>query len=285
VIRTRVIEEARVPGKPLGRHIGHDHRNLSYPFKGATALRSVRHSKVPDGILDQGSVGSCTGNSTVGALKCSAGPLYAALSAAQKRTLNESLAVKVYTRATQTDSIPGAYPTQDTGSDGPDAAKAAVEFGYLKGYLHALSLNDALAALVSGPVIVGVDWYEGFDDPSLSGQMSLAGSIRGGHELCVDELDVANQLVWVRNSWGTSWGLEGRACWSWDVFGKLLASDGDCTVLLPLSAPAPTPVPVSDPDRMLASGVHDWVQEHKHYSDNERVRQLLLAWESAKGLG
>jgi hypothetical protein len=63
----------------------------------------------------------------------------------------------------------------------------------------------------------------------------------GGHEICLDELDVENELVWVHNSWGEDWGVEGRAALHWDDLGELLADDGDCTIFTPLTEPAPVP--------------------------------------------
>lgn len=279
----RRIPEQVVEGKRLGRHVHHDPRSLRYPFKAAIALTSRRWSADGDTVLDQGNLGSCTGNATVGAMICSQGPLNAALSIAQKATLNEQLAVKVYERATTTDPSPGSYPPDDTGSDGLDAAKAAKSFGYISGYTHALSLDDALAALTLGPVIIGVDWYEGFDNPSTSGLVSISGQVRGGHEICLDEIDATSKHVWLRNSWSSSWGVQGRACMTFTTLGDLLANQGDATVLTPLSVPAPTPVPAS-PDQALADATATWVEHHKLSASNEETRQALLTWRTAKGL-
>ena len=125
------------------------------------------------GVLDQGALGSCTGNATVDALGCS--PYYETLTMGQQQgSLNEALAVKIYSLATTLDNYPGSYPPEDTGSDGLSAAKAAQQSGYISGYTHALSLNDALSALVLGPVIVGIDWYEGFDNPDTTGLIEIS---------------------------------------------------------------------------------------------------------------
>lgn len=254
-----MTETIVVPGRRLGRRVNHDPRSRRYAYTPKTAaLTSVRHTRYAP-VFDQGDVGSCTGNACLGAI--GTGPLHDDLAAAGTLpTFDEATAVKLYSLATTLDSAPGSYPPDDTGSDGLSVAKAAQQDGWLSGYQHALSYDAALLALVDGPVIVGVDWYAGFDTPTAAGQMRLSGQVRGGHELCVDEIDVENQRVWVTNSWSTSWGLDGRAWWSFATFKRLLARDGDCTILVPVTAPAPTPDPEPTPTPSPAPGGDGWFQ-------------------------
>jgi hypothetical protein len=234
-----------VPGKPLGRLLNHDPASRSYAVGGPTPAVtrvSVRHTRrVP--VFDQGGRGSCTGNATVGA--CGTSPFYEAIAPAVEATLDEALAVKVYAKATTLDNVAGTYPPDDTGSSGLAAAKAAQKLGLLSGYLHAFNLDAALDALVTGPVITGVNWWDSFDDPTKDGELAIApgAQIRGGHEFVVDELDVERQRVWMTNSWSDSWGIKGRAWMTWATWGQLLADDGDATILVPISHPAPVPTP------------------------------------------
>jgi len=196
------------------------------------------------------------------------------------------LAIKIYSRATETDPWAGTYKPDDTGSDGLDAAKAATEFGYISGYTHALSLQDALAALTISPIIIGINWYSGMDNPLVSGEVSPTGTVRGGHEICLDEINVEKQIVWIRNSWSSGWGIKGRAYLTFDGLGKLLSEDGDATVFTPLSAPAPTPIPTPTPvadDSTLAALAKPWVGHKKTYPPNEKLRQVLIPWLKAKG--
>ncbi len=254
--RERYPRTEPVPGKPLGRIIHHDERSRLYPFRAPIPGKrtSVRHARVPLGtVLDQANLGSCTGNACLGAIFTQ--PLQGALALTPvKLNFDETTAIKLYSAATVLDEFAGTYPPDDTGSSGLAVAKAAQQAGYISGYLHAFSADDALDALVAGPIIVGVDWHSGFDNPSADGEMRLAGPVRGGHELCVDQIDVENQRVWVTNSWSKSWGLDGRAWWSWSTFAALLAKDGDATILVPLTQPAPTPAPPTPaPDPGAAS--------------------------------
>jgi hypothetical protein len=247
----RRIPELPVDGKPLGRHVRHDPRSRAYqhPAADVATLTSVRHVRgIP--VLDQGQVGSCTGNAAEGA--AGTDPIYAAIPASLTTrptgdaTVDEAQAVALYSAATQIDDAPGSYPPDDTGSDGLSVAKATMQAGLISGYRHAMTLEAALTALSQGPVIMGINWYDSFDNPGPDGVVTIAdgAQVRGGHELVADELDVERQLVGCTNSWGESWGLSGRFYMSWATWGRLLGEEGDVTVFVPLTEPAPTPTPV-----------------------------------------
>ena len=63
------IPEREVPGRRLGRHVRHDPRSLAYQVAAVdpATLTSVRHVRgIP--VLDQGDLGSCTGNAAEGCL-------------------------------------------------------------------------------------------------------------------------------------------------------------------------------------------------------------------------
>lgn len=234
----------------LGRHIRHDPRSLAYryPARSTGTLTSVRHQRyIP--VLDQGNLGSCTGNAALGAVGTAA--LFEALAghsqqpSATDAAVDEQQAVKLYSAATKLDDYPGGYPPTDTGSDGLSVAKAAQRAGLISGYQHATSLESALAALADGPVIAGINWYDSFDQPTSDGFIAITdhASVRGGHEICLDGLDVEKRVIWFTNSWSTAWGFSGRAYMTWNDFGRLLDEKGDVTVFTPATAPPPTPNP------------------------------------------
>ena len=266
---------------PLGRIVRHDPRSRAYAYTAANPLISVRWIRHAP-IFDQGNIGSCTSNACLGAL--GTGPLYDALKS--RPTYNEIEAVHLYSQATMLDDAPGSYPPDDTGSSGLAVAKAAQNDGWLSGYQHAFDFTAALSALAAGPLIVGVDWYAGFDTPAKTGECVLSGSVRGGHELCVDTLDVENQRVWFTNSWGESWGTFGRAFWTFATFEKLLAADGDATILTPVTAPAPVPNPPNptpNPDGCFAAILKPWTLLH-HTGKDATVAKAGRTWLAAKGL-
>lgn len=283
-IYTRPIPEEERKGKRLGRHVKHDPRSLRYLVAAGPreALVSVRHERrIP--VLDQGDLGSCTGNAAEGA--CGTGALFDAIPGDQKNKpdttdayFDEQEAVALYSTATGLDTYQGTYPPEDTGSDGLSVAKAAKRAGLISGYRHATSLDAALTALAAGPVIAGINWYSSFDRPSGGGVISIGADayVRGGHEICVDELDVERERIGFTNSWGDSWGQGGRAYIGWDDFERLLAEDGDVTVFVPLSQPAPTPTPDPPSDnpfeelgalilkglKAMEDAVEGWLSKH-----------------------
>lgn len=255
-IYTRHIPEvvSETGGGRLGRHVKHDSRSLDYKFDGSgIATTSIRHTRyIP--VLDQGDLGSCTGNAATGNL--GTGDFFATISSSL--TLDENEAVKLYSAATALDDYQGTYPPDDTGSDGLSVAKAAQQAGLISGYQHITSLNDAIAALQLGPIITGVNWYSSFDNPTKSGKVSITKSayVRGGHEFVLDEVDATNKLIGATNSWGASWGLKGRFYFSFADYERLLNEQGDATVFIKLSTPTPPtppgPTPTVDPDVLAA---------------------------------
>lgn len=230
------LEEALVGDHRLGRHVEHDPRSRDFPFLGAGApvppLKSVLHKRHGT-VFNQGNLGSCTGNAAAGAVNTE--PLY---HADFKKLLHEVDAINLYELATVLDGYPGQYPPDDSGSSGLAAAKAAQQKGYIKSYRHAFSIDEALSALMTAPVITGVSWYEGFDHPDANGLVAIAGQVRGGHEfeivgLHLDTTDPFSSVVEATNSWGTSWGKSGRFFFTVSTWSQLLADQGDVTVLLP----------------------------------------------------
>lgn len=208
----------------LGRHVEHHPESRGFAtIAPHSAIRTVKHVRhCPP--YQQGDVGSCTGNAMAGALMT--GPLFVA-----GRQLTERDAVRLYERATHLDNISGSYPPDDTGSSGIAVAKAAMQEKLITSYHHAFSLNDALAALTEGPVIVGTDWFDGFDTPvGPNAELVVSGPVRGGHEYVLDALNLEERWVHMTQSWGPTWGLHGGAILSFDTLATLLARDGDVVV-------------------------------------------------------
>lgn len=272
----RRINETRVDGKRLGRHVRHDPRSLYYQVSARSLgdLKSVRHRRyIP--VLDQGDLGSCTGNAAIGAI--GTGKLFEALinnpgrPSESDAAVDEERAVALYSSATKLDDYDDAYPPVDTGSDGLSVAKACVTVGLISGYRHATSLEAALTALAKQAVITGVNWYDSFDQPDENGLVKITNraSVRGGHEFVLDELDVENKLIGATNSWGESFGINGRFYISWNDFERLLSEQGDVTAFISVSEPAPTPTPTpSDPFAELVSMIKTFVIEVQSWFKN-----------------
>jgi hypothetical protein len=217
------IKEIEGAGR-LGRHVEHDPRSLAFSA-GTAAVKSVRHRRHGK-AFDQGELGSCTGNAMAGALMTE--PLWKS-----GRNLTEKDAVTLYKAATRLDSIPGVYPPNDTGSSGLAVMKAATKAKYISGYAHTFSLAQLLGSLVRYPGILGVNWYDSFDEPRSDGECPLkrGARIRGGHEVQLFGIDVGKKQVWCYNSWGSRWGgkRDGTFCFSYKTLERLLHEQGDAT--------------------------------------------------------
>lgn len=289
----RRIEERRVSGKPLGRHVHHDSRSLAYLWPMAESSQPTVLHQRRIAVLDQGDVGSCTGNAETGAIGTD--PLYSDLPAGHA-ALNEKEALKLYSAAETIDGD-GPYPPNDNGSSGLSVAKAAKAAGLISGYQHATTVDAMISALQQYPVIIGINWYDSFDDPDSEGLISIAkgAQVRGGHEVEVIAWGSESNLFTAVNSWGTSWGVEGTFLFSADTMTRLLAEDGDCTVSLPLTVPAPTPTPAPTPpvpvppgpdtdpaDVALAAAQTAWAWD-RHVGENRKAALAAQAWLEAKG--
>jgi hypothetical protein len=219
------LTEHVVPNKRLGRHVLHDERSREFLAE-RRPLRSVRH--VSHGLpLDQGEVGSCTAEALCGALDCEP-------DLAGKAPLTQQDAINLYELETQLEGKP--YPPNDPGGTGLMVCKAAKQLGLISSYQHAFGLQHALEALVVRPVITGVHWYTSFDTPDPdTGFVEIApdATVRGGHEVVADEIDVENEQVWLCNSWGPEWGKQGRFCMGFETWDRLLKERGDVTVPIP----------------------------------------------------
>lgn len=238
IIMNRVIHKEIIPSTDprLKRLVHHDSKSKEYQFDTTgIQLVSTRHTRhIP--ILDQGNVGSCTGNAGIGALGTDPFPqtpngIY---------SFDESGAQKLYSDAESLDGD-GPFPPNDNGSSGLSIAKVLKAKGLISGYQHNFTLQNTLLALVKYPLLIGSYWFTGMDSLDTDGRAHPNGTIRGGHEYLADEIDVENGKVWFDNSWGEGWGIRGRFYLTWEDLAFLLNQRGDSTVLFPAEVTPPTP--------------------------------------------
>jgi hypothetical protein len=222
----KFAEDPAAPRR-LGRHQWLDARSLAYMVENdvramGSGLKDRSWERVLP-VLDQGNLGSCTGNAGTGALGTQ--PFYdavgrAALGEGADGTRGEQFAVQLYEAATAIDGYPGVYPPDDTGSSGLAICKVLKSRGTISGYRWARSAYGFLRLLQDGPVLQGMPWYSAFFHPDAQGfidadpQWSTSG-VAGGHEieavgLELDTADAFNSVITYVNSWGTGWGDAGR---------------------------------------------------------------------------
>lgn len=252
-----------MPARPsLGRRVEHDPRSLAYAHGvlPKTAIKSVDWTRRA-AIFDQGSRSSCTGNAAAGLLCTDFNRRLGLTSVSidgHVYPVDEDLAVKVYSLATQLDQFEGAYPPDDTGSSGIGAAKALKKLGLATGYTHAFSLDALKSALQSGPVMVGTVWLESmFDVRSNTGYVIVdrKSAVAGGHEYVLSSYDAFALAFRIDNSWSESWGVRGSAWITEADMQWLLSQQGDVTIPVWATVPTPPPAPTPATDPRLVQVV------------------------------
>ncbi|MFE9844666.1 hypothetical protein [Streptomyces goshikiensis] len=244
--------------RPFGRYVEHDPRSLAYAHGvlPGSAIKPVTWTRrIP--VLDQGQLGSCTGNAGTGLLGTdSAGrrgltTVTITTAAAQashgrfaagEHALDEAFAVALYSLATVLDEISGQYPPTDTGSSGLGAAKALQTLGLAARYTHAFSLAALDSALQTGPVMIGIPWLDSMFTPGPDGEIRVdrESPVAGGHEIELAGLDEAGRY-WLTNSWGSAWGVAGSGYVTAGDLAWLLSQQGDVTIPAWASPSKPAP--------------------------------------------
>lgn len=287
---TRTIYRERIVpygDQRLKRNIYHDSESWRYPHRPrrTAELKSVEHKRnIP--YLNQGGLGSCTGNAAIAAL--ARGKLYEALLAyvdltpwpTKWYTLNENGAVNLYSWATQHDPFGGEWPPDDTGSDGLTVAKGLKASGQIEGYTHGFDLETCLAGLQELPYITGTYWKSDMYNRSSEGLVQPTGRNVGGHEYVAEAYDAVRGWV----GFGQSWYGWDRFWIEAEKYGNLLAEDGDATFFTPLDQPAPTPDPTIDDlvDQVYAITLRPWLKGW--HPTSKKVRRAGRTWLDAKGL-
>jgi hypothetical protein len=107
-------------------------------------------------------------------------------------------------------------------------AKVMTKLGWISEYRWAFSTDDVLATLGSlGPVILGVNWYSDMFDTDANGYVHVSGQLLGGHAILITGVDFENSRVQLHNSWGQSWGQNGKAWLSFSDLDRLLHEQGE----------------------------------------------------------
>lgn len=212
----------------LGRVVEHDPRSREFPAMVAAVRPKTVLWPHTAPVLDQGTLGSCTGNALTQWLNTDYARSRDGIT--ERIPLEEATALRLYSEATRLDAYPGQWPPDDTGSSGLAVCKAGVRSAYLRGYRHAFGFDSLLMALQHSPVIVGTEWTAAMFTPDRDGTIRPTGEVVGGHEYLILGCDMERSCFTILNSWGANWGLNGRARISFDWFRGLLAHQGDCTV-------------------------------------------------------
>ncbi|MEW1565820.1 hypothetical protein AB0454_22875 [Streptomyces sp. NPDC093509] len=192
--------------------------------------QGIRTSLLAPGAPDVDALGSCTANAATA--------LVSVLHDAETLTAKgldvtdgiaaEEWAIGLYADATRHDQWQDArWPSDDCGSSGLGVAKALRARGLCDQYGHATTAEELCQLLQTGPVLMGMPWYQAFFEPT--GAHALLDDIpgwqdspiAGGHEVCITALESVTTdtdgslipeqtILRARNSWGSSWGDVGE---------------------------------------------------------------------------
>lgn len=209
-----------VADRRLDRLPQFDPRNLNYPIRTLLGPRKPRSYTWRCSVwFDQKDQGECVGYSL--GHEVAARPVEAPIDPV---TIH-----RLYRRAQDLDEWPGS---DYSGTSVLAGVKAYAEAGYYGGYRWATSVEDVFLSIGwQGPVVLGINWYEGMMNTDSRGFISPTGSVVGGHAICAIGVSVSTRTIRLRNSWGRGWGRDGDALVSEDDLAVLLGqADAECCV-------------------------------------------------------
>lgn len=129
-------------------------------------------------------------------------------------------------------------PKEENGSYVRSGAKAMQDRKRNQLYAFASTVKEIRDWVQSGkgPVVVGTDWYNDMFDVGQDGFVQPTGGVAGGHCFLLIGDHPSEGAFEFQNSWGSSWGQNGRFKMKYEDFDKLLQADGEAcvTVELPL---------------------------------------------------
>lgn len=133
----------------------------------------------------------------------------------------------IYRHAQKLDGIPGEDYAGTTVRGG---AKALQERGAIESYYWSWGLDPVVKALLTeGPVVMGSNWYQGMFTPGEDGFVSPTGRVAGGHAYLLNGVNVKEEKVRFKNSWG-SWGDKGHAWMRFADLERLLGENGEAVI-------------------------------------------------------
>ena len=108
-------------------------------------------------------------------------------------------------------------------------AKLLQKLGFIDSYAWATNLQVIIDTILQvGPVVVGTDWYSNMTDPDHRGYLHPSGIYEGGHAYLLTGVNCKQERFRMKQSWGRSWGRNGRAWISFEEFEILLDDAGEC---------------------------------------------------------
>jgi hypothetical protein len=194
----------------------------------SSTVRTYRYWYPPRQILDQGMEGACVGFAWTNAVMTAPSLMRARKPNSQARG--------TYNFAKFIDEWEGEHYE---GTSVLAGAKVLHSLGFISEYRWAFSIEQVLDALINiGPVVIGIPWYEGMYDTAGGGLVNVSGELVGGHAICLYGYhprrefyqNGTHEVVYWRNSWGGSYGINGTGYIKVTDLAALLADQAEACV-------------------------------------------------------
>jgi len=212
----------------------HDERSRDYPVRAALPSSVVRKRKswyVPKPVIDQGREGACVGFGWTNELR--------ALPVSIKFPDPTATALGIYRQAKLMDEWAGE---DYEGTSVLAGAKVAQSMGFISMYRWAFGIDDVIDTIVtSGPVVLGIPWYDSMYGTRKSGLIDVSGSLVGGHCILAtgynpkarfisEGFGQKFEIIRLRNSWGSDYGVNGDGFIRVEDLSRLLSEGGEACV-------------------------------------------------------
>jgi hypothetical protein len=133
------------------------------------------------------------------------------------------------------------------GNDFPEGASVLAgarvlrDLGDIKSYRWGFGLDDVLQTLSRrGPVVLGINWTDSMYSTDDHGLIEISGPVVGGHCILASGIwpnhpFFKDDVVALINSWGSSWGINGRGFLRTSDLDSLLRENGEACIPVDLA--------------------------------------------------
>jgi hypothetical protein len=189
-----------------------DERSRNFPVRSLTVEGEIPRTWMWEcnKVLDQGSTPECVGY---------AGAHYGIATPIPQPNINDIIAHQFYKGAQDNDEWPG---DDYEGSSGIGLFKYLKKIKFCTGGYWAFTLMEELLGISRVcPALTGTSWMTGMMEPDSEGFVKATGYNEGGHEYLRLGVNMEEKYIWIHNSWGKGYGLNGRAKIRFDEAEKL----------------------------------------------------------------
>lgn len=127
----------------------------------------------------------------------------------------------------------------DDGATSLACAKLLQRRGRIGEYRWGFTLDEFVAGLLISPLLAGVEWRTGMDDPEPgTGIIRFRGAVRGGHQIDANGIDLARGFARFKQSWRRDlYGRNGHAYMPLEDVEQMIAAQADILMFREMKTP------------------------------------------------